>query len=239
MKKILIIGATSGIGKEIALRYAETDAVIGLVGRREDKLEELYKRKPTKFKYRTCDISNNRQTVIPCLEGLINEMGGMDVLLLSAGTGELNPSLEYELEEPTLLTNVFGFTSLIDWAFLYFEHQKYGHLVVITSVGGFRGSSIAPAYNASKAYQMNYLEGLRQKASKLNNPLYITDLRPGFVDTAMAKGDGLFWVSSLQKASSQIYSAIEKKKRVAYIGKRWRYIAFLLKIVPSAIYCKM
>ena len=147
--------------------------------------------------------------------------------------------MDYRLEKPTLLTNVIGFTNIADWAFLFFQHQQSGQLVVISSIGGIRGSGVAPAYNATKAFQMNYTEGLRQKAAKLPYPLYITDIRPGFVNTAMAKGEGLFWVASLDKAVCQIYKAIIRKNKVVYISKRWRYIAWFLKIIPSYLYCKM
>ena len=149
------------------------------------------------------------------------------------------PQLSYQLEEPTLLTNVVGFTNIADWGFRYFEQQKGGHLINISSVGGTRGSGVAPAYNASKAYQINYMEGLRQKAAKLPFAVYTTDIRPGFIDTAMAKGEGLFWVTPVDKAVKQIKKAISDRKKVAFISKRWKYVAWLFKLIPSALYCKM
>ena len=106
-------------------------------------------------------------------------------------------------------------------------------------VAGLRGNGIAPSYNASKAYQINYLEGLRQKASKLKSSILITDVRPGFVDTAMAKGEGQFWVSSVEKASKQIFNSIQKKKKVVYVTKRWRFIALLLKSIPRIVYDRL
>jgi short-subunit dehydrogenase len=111
--------------------------------------------------------------------------------------------------------------------------------VVISSIGGIRGSSQAPSYNASKAYQINYTEGLRQKAAKLKMPIFITDIRPGLVDTKMAKGEGLFWVMPLEKAVNQIYKAIIRKKKVVYVTKRWHLIAMILKLIPRPIYDRM
>lgn len=143
------------------------------------------------------------------------------------------------IEKRTVDTNVRGFTCIADWAFNYFESQKSGHLVAITSVGGLRGSRMAPAYNATKAYQINYLEGLRQKAKKLKTNIVVTDIRPGFVDTDMAKGDGQFWVSPVEKAARQIFKAINRKKKIAYITKRWATIGALLKQVPRQIYDRM
>lgn len=238
MKKIIIIGASSGIGKSIAQLYAKTDAKIGLVGRREDKLKELYLSNPDKYHYQSCDISNLELSSV-CLEELTNKLGGLDLIIISAGTGELNPSLDFNLEEPTILTNVLGWTHLVNWAFRYFQNQGNGHIVTISSIGGLRGNDIAPAYNASKAYQINYTEGIRQKAVRSQLPIFITDIRPGFVDTRMAKGDGLFWITSLEKASKQIFCAIQKKRKIVYVSKRWKLIAQILKIIPFSVYSKI
>lgn len=238
MKKILIIGATSGIGRGLAEAYVQEDCFIGITGRRENLLQEICAQDKDKLFYQVCDITDT-QTTIQCLETLVQEMGGMDILIICAGTGELNPELSYQLEEPTLLTNVIGFTNIADWGFRHFEQQKSGHLVTISSVGGTRGSGEAPAYNASKAYQINYMEGLRQKATKSPYPIHTTDIRPGFVDTAMAKGEGLFWVTPVDKAVKQIKRAIRQKRKVAFISKRWRYVAILFRHLPAAIYCRM
>lgn len=70
-------------------------------------------------------------------------------------------------------------------------------------------------------------------------PVYITDIRPGFVDTAMAKGDGKFWVASVEKAGLQIFKAIHKKKKVVHITRRWKWIALILKNLPSSLYEKL
>lgn len=238
MKKIIIIGATSGIGRALAEQYAQEDCLIGITGRRENLLKEICASDKDKLFYRVCDITCT-QAATPCLKSLVQEMGGMDVLIICAGTGELNPELSYQLEEPTLLTNVVGFTNIADWGYRHFEQQKGGHLVTISSVGGIRGSGVSPAYNASKAYQINYMEGLRQKATKSVCSIFTTDVRPGFVDTAMAKGGGQFWVTPVDKAARQIRKAISQKKKVAFVSKRWRYVAGLFKLIPSALYCRM
>lgn len=237
MKKIIIIGATSGIGRGLAELFVKKECHVGIVGRRENLLREIHSQSENYF-YSICDITQSYET-IKKLDKLIDEMGGMDILIVSSGVGELNPSLDYLLEEPTVLTNVLGFTNIACWAFNYFEKQKSGHLVIISSVGGIRGSSVSPAYNASKSYQINYTEGLIQKAAKLPFSIHITDIRPGFIDTAMAKGDGLFWVISINKAVNQIYKAIQKKKKIVYVSKRWKLVSILLKLLPSFIYRKM
>lgn len=182
---------------------------------------------------------NDTELTLEKLEELTTELGGLDLLIICSGTGEINEKLEFEIEKRTIETNVIGFTCIADWAFNYFEKQKHGHLVAISSVGGLRGSGEAPSYNATKAYQINYLEGLRQKANKYKEQIIVTDIRPGFVDTKMAQGDGLFWVMPVDKAVSQIYKAILNKRKVVYVTKRWRIIAAVLKLIPRQIYDKM
>jgi short-subunit dehydrogenase len=238
MKKAIIIGATSGIGKELSELFAASNYKVGITGRRKELLLELSDENPDAYLTKVLDVTNTR-AAIQQLEELTNELGGLDLLVISSGIGEINEALDFEIEKQTIDTNILGFTSIADWTFNYFEKQQYGHLVVISSIGGIRGSHQAPAYNASKAYQINYTEGLRQKAAKLKMPIFITDIRPGLVDTKMAKGEGLFWVMPLEKAVNQIYNAIIKKKKVVYVTKRWRLIAFVLKIIPRGIYDKM
>jgi short-subunit dehydrogenase len=82
-----------------------------------------------------------------------------------------------------------------------------GHLVGISSIAALRGDRESPAYNASKAFESNYLKELRQKVRNSRLSIIITDVKPGFVDTAMAKGDGIFWAAPVEKAAVQIYNA--------------------------------
>lgn len=238
MKKAIIVGATSGIGKGLAQKLADENFNVGITGRRTDLLNELKNQKPNSFYTKTFDITDTNK-IVENLEDLTRELGGLDLLIISSGTGDLNETLDYEIEKRTIETNVLGFTCITNWAFNYFERQKSGHLVAISSVGGLRGSRIAPAYNATKAYQINYLEGLRQKSRKLNQQIYITDVRPGFVDTDMAKGEGQFWVATVDKATQQIFGAIKQKKKIVYVTKRWKFIAMILKRIPRQIYDRM
>jgi short-subunit dehydrogenase len=237
MKKAIIVGATSGIGKGLAQLLAENNYKIGLAGRRVDLLSDLKNENPNIF-IKSLDV-NDTISVGHKLDDLTAELGGLDLLIISSGIGDINANLDFEIEKSTIDTNVSGFTCVAGWTYNYFEQQKSGHLVAITSIGGIRGSRQAPAYNATKAYQINYIEGLRQKAAKLREPLFITDIRPGLVDTGMAKGEGLFWVMPVEKTVRQIYNAIIKKKKVAYVTRRWWLIAKLLKGLPRPIYDKM
>ena len=238
MKRAIVIGATSGIGRALAERLAAEGYRVGVTGRREALLEELAASRPGSFCYAAADIMDPA-AACAALERLAGELGGMDLCVVSAGTGDLNPGLDYALEEPAIRTNVVGWTAAVDWAYGRFEERGGGHLVVISSVGGLRGSGAAPAYNASKAYQINYAEGLRQRVAKSGLPVTITDIRPGLVDTAMAKGEGLFWVQPVAKTVRQILPAVERRRHVAVVTRRWRIAAWLLRHLPESLYLKM
>jgi short-subunit dehydrogenase len=237
MKKAIVIGATSGIGNELSKTLIQNGYKVGITGRRKPELEKLQKSNLDNYVISSFDCTNvNNSEKLDELTSLID---GLDLLILSSGTGDLNENLDFEIENKTNSLNVNAFTEIVDWAFNYFEKQGKGHLVAISSIAGLRGSRIAPAYNASKAYQINYMEGLRQKATKTKKPIYITDIRPGFVDTDMAKGEGKFWVASKEKATQQIFEIIKRKKNIGYVTKRWWLFAKLLSWIPNGIYKKM
>jgi short-subunit dehydrogenase len=238
MKKAIVVGASSGIGKQLAIILAGNGYKVGITGRRDQLLLNLQATKPANFIVSCFDVTDI-DSVPGNLKQLTDELGGLDLLVLSSGAGKVNPTLDPAIEKYTNDVNVAGFTAVADWAFSFFEQQGFGHFAAITSVAAIRGSRQAPAYNASKAYQVNYLEGLRQRAGKLKKPVYVTDIRPGFVDTPMAKAEKLFWVASVDKAAKQIFKAIKNKRSVVYITKRWRLVAFLFRLIPAFLYKRM
>jgi short-subunit dehydrogenase len=228
MKKVVIIGASSGIGKSLALLYAAQGYQVCITGRRLSLLEDIQRQYPAQIKVSTFDVNalqNDRQ-----LDELVQTLGNIDILVYSSGVGEFNKYLDFGIEKQMIDTNIMAFTQIADWVFNYFQKQGKGSFASITSVAGMMGSRHAPAYNASKAYQINYLVGLRQKIKRLKLPVSFTDLRTGFVDTPMAKAEGKFWVAKPEKAARQIQSAINRKATVAYITKRWRIVGFFLKL---------
>jgi len=238
MKKAIIIGGTSGIGKELAKMFSQNDYVVGIVGRRSELFPELQKEIPTEVYFKCIDVAKTSEAM-NLLGELIKEMGGVDVIVIGAGVGFINPNLNWEQEKETIDVNVSGFTAMANVAFKHFCKQGSGQVVGISSIAAIRGGGDSPAYNASKAFMSNYLEGLRQKTSKLKIPIVVTDIQPGFVNTAMAKGEGLFWVASPEKAAKQIFKAIKSKRKHAYITKRWRIVAWLLMIMPDWLYNKL
>ena len=237
MKKAIVIGATSGMGRELAKILAEHEYAVGLVGRRIALLRELQAEIGVQSHVKSFDISS--EEAMSLLEELIQEMKGIELVVISAGCGFINPDLDFAKEKETIAVNVSGFAAMANVAFKHFVEQGAGHIVGISSVAALRGSGQAPAYNASKAFVSNYLEGLRQKAHQLGLPITVTEIQPGFVDTAMAQGEGLFWMASPSKAASQIYLAIAHKRNHAYVTRRWRLIAWLLKMIPGRLYNKM
>ena len=235
---IVIIGATSGIGKALFEKYARGDNRIGIVGRRANLLDELCQKYPSKTITAKADITNLEE-IEQAINALHKELEYIDLAIVCSGIGDINATLEYNVERLTIDTNITGWTFVIDRLYNIFVQQGHGHLVAITSAGGLRGEPIAPAYSASKAYQINYMEALRKKAYKSGSQIYVTDIRPGLVNTAMAKGEGLFWVMPAEKVANQIITAIHKNKYKAYVTKRWHILAIINKNLPFALYKRM
>jgi short-subunit dehydrogenase len=180
MKKAIIIGASSGIGRELAKILSSNQYVVGVMARRVELLDELGKEVEGRLFVQKIDVADV-ESAMEALAMFIREMGGVDLVVISAGTGDINNSLGWQLENETIKTNVTGFAALANVAMHHFMEKRSGHLVGISSIAALRGGRESPAYNASKAFESNYLEGLRQKVRKSGLPVTITDIKPGFV----------------------------------------------------------
>lgn len=234
MKRVIIVGATSGIGRALASRYVAEGWAVGLCGRRTSLLDELRDTLGPSVRAQPMDVADTEAARRRFFD-LASDLGDVDLVIVSAGTGFLDPAFPWKKERETLMTNVAGFAAIAHAAFDLFRRQGFGHLVGISSVAAVRGGP-APVYNASKAFVSSYLQGLRCRAASEGIPITVTDILPGFVDTAMAKGEGLFWVASPEKAARQIFSALEKRKQVVYVTRRWRMVALLLRLLPEPVY---
>ena len=237
MNKVIIIGATSGIGRELAKMYATNNWLVGATGRRRELLDSLQQDFPDNIITECFDVTGGEN--IECLKNLTQQLGGLDLLIYNSGYGEPSETLNWEIDKNTTQTNVNGFVEMVNFAFNYFILERKGHIAATSSIAGIRGNSFAPPYSASKAYISTYMEGLYIKAARSKLPIYLTDIQPGFVKTKMAKGNGQFWVSPVEKAALQIHTAIKNKKRIAYITKRWWLIAKLMQCLPISIYKKI
>ena len=214
--------------------YIAKGHLVGITGRRLELLQQLKQQFPAQLEYESFDVRGKDN--IPRIESLIRKLNGLDILVISAGNGQVSNELEWEIDKMTVETNVNGFVEIANWSFNYFVRQGHGQLATISSIAAVRGNSYAPAYNAGKAFQSVYFEGLAVKARKLNKNVSVTCIEPGFVDTKMARSEKIFWLVPVDKAARQIIGAIQRRKRKAYISKRWWLIAKLLRWIPWWIY---
>jgi short-subunit dehydrogenase len=233
MKNAIVFGATSGIGKCLTEILVKKGYKVAVTGRRLENLMELKNRFPANIIVKQNDIQDVID-VEKVFNEIVNKFKTIDLVVQSSGVAHINPKFDWDKEAQSINTNVLGVTKLYTIVYNLFRKQQFGHLVGITSIASIRGSRSAPVYFASKAYQKAYLESLYIKTKTIKSKkVFITEIRPGFVDTAMAFGETVFWLVPLEKATKQIYTAIKKKKRVAYISKRWRIIAYVLKLSPA------
>ncbi len=230
-KNAIIFGATSGIGKELAKLLVNDGYHVLITGRRLEKLKEIKASNPDSYSIKQNDITD-----IDACGKLFEELkfDKIDLIVVNSGTGGANYKLEWETGLSTIKTNVLGNTRMFQLAYNYFNKQGYGHLVGVTSIASIRGNRHVPDYFASKAFQSSYLESLWMKANRSKKNISVTNILPGYVETKMATGN-TFWKAPLDKATKQIYTAIKRKKKKAYITKRWRLVAFLLRLAPASL----
>ncbi len=233
--RILIIGASSGIGRELSIQYATNGNKVIAVARRKQLLCEL-SQYSSNIQIAQCDISNIEETKT-LLSTIFNET--IHLAIICSGIGDFNSELDFAIEKQIIDINILGWTFCVDTIYKNLEEQSSGHLVILSSCGGLRGEPLAPSYSASKAYQINYIEALCKKAYKSKLPIHITDIRPGLVNTRMAKGSGLFWVMQTERVATQIINAIAKQKNVAIVTKRWRIIHWIMRHLPRSLYIRI
>lgn len=238
MPKVIIIGASSGIGRELAIVFAEQGYEVGLVARRLELIQTLQNELSVKSYIKQVDITNTSDAINE-VQSLIQEMGDVDIFVINAGVCYGNPELDWSKDKNTVEVNVSGFAAMAHVALTYFLRKGTGHLVGISSVSALRGESYSPAYSASKAFVSNYLEGIRYRMTEEKKPIYVTDIQPGWVDTIMAKGEKTFWLSSPKQAALEIFSAIQCKRSHAYITSKWKYYAWFAKLAPQWLFNKV
>ena len=233
MRQAIIVGASSGLGWELAIQLADKGYQLGVMGRREALLNELVEKLPGTHFIQATDVSNAEQSQTE-LEELIARMGDVELIVLSSGVGLFENKLEWAAEREMIDVNVRGFAALTIIAMEHFTRRGAGHLAGISSMAAHIFGAKTVTYHATKAFVSNYLAGMRQRAIRSGLPITITTIEPGFIKTTMVHGNPL-WMAPVEKGVTQMVAGLLKKKNHIYITKRWRYVALLLDIMPNAL----
>lgn len=237
-KKAIIVGASSGIGREVAQLLIADGWLLGIAARREEPLLELKAMAPERVEVQAIDITKsdaNEQ-----LMSLIGRLGGIDLYFHASGIGKQNRELDTEIELRTMETNAVGFTRMINTAFRYFAEQGKGHIAAITSIAGTKGLGPAPAYSATKALQATYLQALEQQAHQRGLNIRITDIRPGFVNTALLNDNFKYpMLMRPETVAQDIVRNIYRKRHIRIIDWRYRILTFIWQLIPNWIWRKI
>lgn len=234
---IVIMGATSGIGLELARIYHAQGHSVAIAGRRIERLHHISKELGN-CPFSQIDITQEDAT--EHLASLIEQLGGMDLYLHVSGIGKQNRSLDPQLELSTVETNALAFTRMITFAYHYFVQQGHGHIAAISSIAGTKGIGVAPSYSATKRFCNTYLEALTQLAHMQGHNIRFTDIRPGFVDTDMLSGEFHYpMMMKPESVANTIVKGISKGKRVLTIDWRFRLLVALWRLIPSSLWVKL
>jgi short-subunit dehydrogenase len=238
MKRAIIVGATSGIGRAVALELLKDGWILGIAGRRKEELTALEAMAPDRIFIQTLDITEANAPEL--LMQLISQTGGMDLYFHSSGVGKQNRTLNPEIEIPVFETNVTGFGRMVIAAFQYFKKQKQGHLAVISSIAGTKGLGSAPAYSATKRFQHTYMEALSQLACMEQLNIYFTDIRPGFVKTALLNDATRYpMMMEPEHVAKYIVKALIHRKKVVVIDWRYTVLVFFWQMIPRWLWIRL
>ena len=235
MKKAVIIGASSGMGMEVARLLLADGYALGVAARREERLLALKNEAPDRVEVQAIDVTHDDATTL--LRELIDRLGGMDMFFYASGIGKQNRMLDEEIELNTVNTNGMGFTRMIGEAYRYFAEQGKGHIAAITSIAGTKGLGPAPSYSATKVMQNVYLQALEQQANARGLDIRFTDIRPGFVDTDLLKGDFHYpMMLKPEKVARQIVMALQKQRHILVIDWKYRILTALWRRIPRFLW---
>lgn len=226
MKRAIVIGASSGIGQEVAKLLISQGWTVGVAARRIERMQGI-----GAVAVEQIDVTTGEATT--ALERLINKTGGMDLFFYASGIGKQNRELSEDIELATLETNGVGFTRMIGAAYRYFACHGGGHIAAITSIAGTKGLGPAPSYSATKALQNIYLQALEQQANSRGLNIRFTDIRPGFVDTDLLSGDFRYpLMLRPEKVAEEIVHAIKQRQHIRIIDWKYRLLTAFWRRVP-------
>ncbi len=243
-RRALLVGASSGIGAELARQLGAGGCQVALVARRREELDALAAHidaapgEGRAFVY-PHDVTHY-DSVPELFRTICHDLGGLDLFIYAAGVMPRIEADEYSFgkDRSIVEVNVLGAIAWLNEAAQRFERAGAGTLVGISSVAGDRGRRGNPAYHASKAALDTYLESLRNRLGRLG--VRVVTIKPGPVDTPMTRGmDRLPFLVSAEVAATQTLDAAARGVRTAYIPSRWRPIMFVLRHIPSPIFQRL
>ena len=251
------MGATSGIGQEVARLLAANGYEVGIAGRREERLVQMAQAIPGIVTHRQIDVT--KEDAPTELHKLIEELGGMDLYFHSSGIGWENVALDPDKELKTVETNGVGFVRMVSAAYNWFAEQRAdeakqraegdeqrasdkehkARIACITSIARTRGLGAAPAYSATKRMQAHYLECLSQQARMRHLNIGITDIRPGFVATDLIAGSHFPLQLKAEDVARTIVRAIEQGREVVTIDWRYRLLVAAWQLIPRWLWVRL
>lgn len=242
-KKILVLGATSGIAEATCRIWAGQGARLFLVARNADKLmavaADLKTRGASYVDTAVVDLDDTVQHPA-LLAHAINSLGGMDVAYLAHGVLGQQPKAEQEFAHAAqiLHTNLLAPVSLLTWLANYCVQRHSGVLAVISSVAGDRGRKSNYLYGTSKAGLSAFLGGLRNRVDR--EGVTVLTIKPGPVKTAMTTGmKGSEKFADVNKVAQSIVAAVDKRRDSLYVPFQWQPIMFVIRNIPESIFKKL
>lgn len=211
---------------------------LGIAARRVERLEEFKEQAADRVEVQALDVTSDDAP--QALEALIEKVGGMDLFFYASGVGNQNMELEPAIELKTVATNGMGFTRMIGAAYRYMAEHGGGHIAAISSIAGTKGLGAAPSYSATKAFQNTYIQSLEQQARMRGLNIVFTDLRPGFVATALL-GDNPKYPMLLkpEKVAREMVRAIKHRRHVWVIDWRWRIATAMWRRIPRCLWRRL
>ncbi len=242
MSKAIIIGATSGIGRETTVRLIKEGWEVGIAGRRVEALKALKDEFGKAVHFAALDVTKPEAT--SALDAMLEEMGAPDLFLYVSGIGHQNRELDSDKEIRTVQTNCEGMVRMVDYFVNYvrehpqtYSNGREAHVAVVTSVAGAAGMGTAPAYSATKKMQQTYISALCQLSRMEKIPVRFTDIRPGFVATDILDSNKkYFMLMSKAKAADEVMKAIHRKKRIHTFDWKFRILVFVWRLIPRCLW---
>lgn len=238
MKRAIVIGASSGIGREVAKLLLADGWLVGIAARREDLLMEVKAINPGMIEVMRIDV-----TAADAQERLLElakRLGGVNLFVYCSGIGKQNPELDTGVELTTVDVNVKGFTAMIGTIFNYMAENLGGDIAVISSIAGTKGLGVAPSYSATKTFQNTYIQALEQLSNMRRLHIRFTDIRPGFVDTDLLSGSGRYPMLMQKEAvAREMLRAVYAHRHVHVIDWRYRLLVFAWRLMPRWLWRRM